>query len=161
MSQKKILVSQHEACYEESAWFACALKALEGVSEEDAFWKPSEEVHSVWEIISHLNFYNNKHLQRFKGINVPNETIEIAETYTTAERDWKKTLADFNAIMSEWKTVLETSDDAKFDEAVSAKADYKWRETISDANLHNAYHIGQIVIVRKLRKNWNEKLGVN
>jgi uncharacterized damage-inducible protein DinB len=154
MSAKSILNEQFDACFDQSAWFASAKSALENLSDEDAVWKPDAEIHSVCEIVTHLNFYNLKHLKRFKGIDVANETIEIAETYSPDDRDWQKALREFNAIMAEWKSLLESADDAKLSEN-------NWSSIIASINIHNAYHIGQIVTTRKLRGCWNARQGVS
>jgi uncharacterized damage-inducible protein DinB len=146
-----ILLEQFNACFDQSAWFASAKSALENLSAEDAIWKPTDEIHSVCEIITHLNFYNNKHLRRFKKLDIANNAHEIAETYTN--ENWQNALDEFNSIMSEWKSVLENTDDAKL-----AKDD--WSSIIAHINIHNAYHIGQIIIVRKLKNNWNAEQGV-
>jgi len=37
----------------------------------------------------------------------------------------------------------------------------KWAPTIGNICTHNAYHIGQIVYVRKLQGSWNPDKGVN
>jgi uncharacterized damage-inducible protein DinB len=152
MSVKSILNEQLIACFDESAWFASAKSALENLSAEDALWKPNAEIHSVCEIVSHLNFYNHKCLLRFNGIKINKESIEIAETYTN--EDWQNVLDEFNSIMSEWKVLLANVDEAKL-------AEGDWSSMLAHFNVHNAYHIGQIVIVRKLRKNWNSEQGVS
>jgi hypothetical protein len=152
MSVKSILNEQLIACFDESAWFASAKSALENLSAEDAVWKPTNEIHSVCEITSHLNFYNRECLRRFNGIKIERDSIEIAETYTN--KDWQNVLDEFNSIMSEWKVLLENTDEAKLAEGDSASM-------IAHFNIHNAYHIGQIIIVRKLRKNWNAEQGVS
>jgi uncharacterized damage-inducible protein DinB len=153
MSAKSILNEQFEACIDQSAWFASAKSAVENLSAEDAVWKAGDEIHSVCEIITHLNFYNRKHLQRFKGIDVADETIEIAETYSPENQDWQKAFDDFYAIMSEWKTQLELAEE----ETLSQN---DWSSIIGHINIHNAYHIGQIVLIRKLQKNWDGSNGV-
>jgi uncharacterized damage-inducible protein DinB len=152
MNQKSILNEQFDACFDQSAWFASAKSALENLSAEDAVWKANEEIHSVCEIITHLNFYNRKCLQRFKGLEITKDAQEIAETYSN--ENWQKALDEFNSIMSDWKTLL-----AEVDEAKLAKND--WTSIIAHINIHNAYHIGQIVITRKLRKNWKVEQGVS
>jgi uncharacterized damage-inducible protein DinB len=152
MSTKSILNEQFTACFNQSAWFASAKSALENVSAEDAVLKPSDEIHSVCEIISHLNFYNRKCLRRFSGEKVGKDSIEIAETYTN--KDWQKVLDEFNSIMSGWKVLLENADDAKL-----AEGDIS--SMLAHFNIHNAYHIGQIVIIRKLQNTWNAKQGVS
>lgn len=161
MDAKAILTEQFDACFDQSAWFASAKSALENLSADEAFWKPSHEIHSVAEIINHLNFYNQKHLRRFKGEDVKRTETEIAETFLYEIADWNKLLSEFTEIMSEWKNLLETVDDAKLSEKISSKSEHEWSLPIAHMNIHNAYHIGQIVVVRKLHGNWNSEQGVS
>ena len=126
---------------------------MENLSAEDAVWKACDEIHSVREIITHLNFYNRKHLLRFRGIKVIEETKETAETFSPKNEDWQKAMEDFYVIMSEWKAQLDAADDAKLSQN-------DWSSVIAHINIHNAYHIGQIVLIRKLQKNWDDSNGV-
>lgn len=152
MDSKSILIEQFDACYNQSAWFASAKSALENLSADEAFWKPNDEIHSVAEILNHLNFYNQKHLRRFKGEDVKRTEKEIAETFLYKSADWNKILDEFNSIMSEWKNLLENATEKNLS---------KFSSVIAHINIHNAYHIGQIVIVRKLHGNWNSEQGVS
>jgi len=54
-------------------------------------------------------------------------------------------------VMTDWEKSVEASDDAKLE---------KWYSTIAHIGAHNAYHIGQIVIVRKEQGSWNPEKGV-
>lgn len=161
MSEKSILIEQFDACYNESAWFVCAKSAVEGLTAEEAFWKPSAEIHSAYELLVHLNYWNERWLRRFKGEEVSGSEIEIAETFEIEAKDWQAVSDKFISIMSEWKTLLKNADEAKFGEAVSAKIPDNWVSPIAQMNIHNAYHIGQIVVVRKLRGSWDSKQGVS
>lgn len=161
MNAKEILLEQFTACYNESAWFASAKAALENLSAEKAFWKPSEDSHSVAEIVNHLNFYNYKFLRRFKGEKVEKTEKEIAETFLYETADWEKILQEFEQIMSEWKILLENADDAKFSEMIPPNNQDEWGSPIAQMNIHNAYHIGQIVFLRKLQSSWDSAKGVS
>jgi hypothetical protein len=47
--------------------------------------------------------------------------------------------------------IVETTDDAKL---------ATWASEIAHIGTHNAYHVGQIVFVRKLQGSWNPEKGV-
>jgi uncharacterized damage-inducible protein DinB len=161
MTSKEILLEQFEACYDDSAWFASATSALENLTAVEAFWKPNDEIHSVAEIINHLNFYNDKFLRRFKNEELKKTEIEIAKTFLYETEDWNKILNKFEQIMSEWKNLLESSVEARFSEKISSKNQDEWSLPIAHMNIHNAYHIGQIILVRKLNGNWKSEQGVS
>ena len=160
MSSKSILNEQFEAAYDQSAWFVSALDSVKEISAEEAMWKPEEDIHSVFEIVVHLNFWNERWLRRFKGEEVGGAEMEIAQTFEANEQTWNATLDKFIAIMSEWKSLLQNADDSKFGEMVSAKIPDEWASPIAQMNIHNAYHIGQIIVVRKLHGSWDSSLGV-
>ena len=161
MSLKSILNEQFDACYDQSAWFVSALDAVKEISAEEAIWKPDADVHSVFEIITHINYWNERWLRRFKGEEVGSSDMEIAETFEAGEKAWEAAFEKFKAIMSEWKALLENADDAKFSELVSAKIPDEWASPIAHMNIHNAYHLGQIILVRKLHGSWDSSLGVS
>jgi predicted secreted Zn-dependent protease len=50
---------------------------------------------------------------------------------------------------------------SKFDEPVPTKSERRWSELIADVNAHNAYHGGQILLLRKLQGSWNPEKGVS
>lgn len=63
--------------------------------------------------------------------------------------------------MNEWRNLLETADEEKFNESVSEKNKSLWSSVISHINLHNAHHAGQIVVLRKLQGSWDSSKGVS
>ncbi|WP_228552259.1 DinB family protein [Gracilibacillus salitolerans] len=70
MNVKDIFLAQLNACHE-NTWFVALLNSIDGLTEEQASWKPSETTNSIFEIVNHLIFYNQRYLNSFKGI--PNE----------------------------------------------------------------------------------------
>lgn len=65
---KDYLLKQFSACYDENGWFVAARNALEGLTAEQADWSPEGSDNSIWETLTHITYYNNAYLQRFKGI---------------------------------------------------------------------------------------------
>ncbi|HEX9961829.1 MAG TPA: DinB family protein [Pyrinomonadaceae bacterium] len=165
MTAKEILIEQFTACYDETGWFVALKNAVENLSAEQAIWRAENVDNSIWEILSHLNFYNEAYLKRFKGIEYVYPTIDNNETFSSAENaseeSWAAELEKFDSIMIEWRSLLESADEGKFDEAVSAANKSLWRSIIAHINVHNAHHAGQIVLLRKLQGSWNAKQGVS
>jgi hypothetical protein len=54
-------------------------------------------------------------------------------------------------VMTELEKLVETTDEQKLAE---------WAPTLGNICTHNAYHVGQIVYVRKLQGSWNPEKGV-
>ena len=160
---KEILLEQFTACYDENGWFVALKNAVKNLTAEQAIWKTENLDNSIWEIVHHLNFYNEAYLKRFKGIDYVYPTSNNDETFSSAatEADWRMEVERFDRIMTEWRTLLEAADDSKFDEAVSATNKSLWSSLLARVNAHNAHHGGQIVVIRKLQGSWDTKQGVS
>ena len=166
MTTKEILLEQFTACYDENGWFVALKNAVKNLTAEQAVWKTENLDNSIWEIVHHLNFYNEAYLKRFKGINYVYPTENNDETFTAgaetvSEEAWQAEIEKFDSIMTEWRSLLEAADESKFDEAVSATNSSAWSSLLAHVNAHNAHHGGQIVVLRKLQGSWNAKEGVS
>ncbi|MDQ4121334.1 MAG: DinB family protein [Acidobacteriota bacterium] len=163
LSAKSILLEQFTACYDENGWFVALKNALNGLTAEQANWRTENLDNSISEILTHLNFYNEAYLKRFKGIDYVYPTNDNDETFKSAatEAEWRAEVERFDRIMSEWRSLLEASDESKFNEAVSATNKALWSSLLANINVHNAYHGGQILLLRKLQGNWDAKQGVS
>jgi uncharacterized damage-inducible protein DinB len=165
MTTKEFLIEQFNVCYDENGWFVALKNALRNLTAENAAWKPENIDNSIWEILAHLNFYNERYLKRFKGEPLPPSNLENSETFAAADEPsepaWQAEIERFDRVMSKWRELLESADEEKLAQAVSAENQSPWREVISNINTHNAHHGGQIVVLRKLQGSWDASKGVS
>ena len=165
MTIKDLLLEQFTACYDENTWFVALKNTLEGLTAEDAVWKPAGVDNSIWEIVSHLNYYNYAYVERFKGVDYQYPADDNDATFAGAEavtdEAWAVEVARLTAIMTEFRELIASADDAKFDEPVSATNQATWATLISNINAHNAHHGGQIVLIRKMQGSWDRAKGVS
>ena len=66
-------------------------------------------------------------------------------------QQWANAVERFNQVMTDWEKAVEADDDKKIEASAS---------DFSPIATHNAYHIGQIVFVRKLQGSWDPEKGV-
>ncbi len=161
---KKTLLDQFDRSYNVNGWFVAVRNAVEGLTVEQAAWKPEDSVNCIWESLSHITYYNNAYLQRFKGIDYQYDVSSNNETFSVGEyeeSEWQADVARFDAVMSEWRDLLEWTDESKFSQPISAEIKSNWADLIATVNAHNAYHGGQILLLRKLQGSWNPEKGVN
>lgn len=165
MKVKEVLSEQLTGTFDRSLWFTCGDEALKGLLAEQASWKPSLALNSIWEILAHLNYYNYAYLQRFKGIDYTYPKNENSETFDSGEGNseeaWKAECDNFSAILGEFRELVEAAADEKFDGEVSPTNKGPWGSVLGQINIHNAHHIGQIVILRKLQGSWDKSVGVS
>ena len=159
MTAKEILIEQLKACRNETNWFVTAETALDNLSDEQANWRAENLDNSIREEVNHLSYWNKRWLKKFRG-----ETIEDApendKTFLD-ETDWQTAKNRFFQVLTDWQDALDRMDEDKLSETVSEDYDAAWSAPISNINLHNAYHIGQIVILRKLQGSWDSSKGVS
>jgi uncharacterized damage-inducible protein DinB len=165
MSVKQILQDQFNNCYEENGWFVALKNALAGVTVEQALWKAEGFDHSVWEAVYHLTFWNERWRKRFVGEPLEAGAIVIAETFQApedpTEADWQAAIERLYAVMDFWKDALSNITEEKLNEQVSEKYEAPWSSPLANINIHNAYHTGQIVVIRKLQGSWDAEKGVS
>jgi uncharacterized damage-inducible protein DinB len=147
---RSILLEQLRSTHNSEEWFVPANIAVEGLTAEQASWTDGKGNHSVGQLATHLIYWNRRNLARFKG--EPQEKFTNNETFTRFDsRQWADTLKQLDEVMSEWEKVVETADEEKLK---------SWYQTIEHIGAHNAYHIGQIIYVRKEQGSWNPEKGV-
>jgi uncharacterized damage-inducible protein DinB len=162
MSTKKVLAKQMKLSSEENGWFVSVKNAIGGLTPEQAAWKPEGADNSIYEIINHLNYYNNAYLHRFKGEEYEYKIPDNDATFDKGEAaSWEAEAARFDAIMTEWRSLLKDAKKKKLRELAPPNNTYEWRQLIANINAHNAHHGGQIVMLRKLQGSWNSEQGVS
>jgi len=165
MTTKEFLLDQFISCYDTNGWFVALKNTLNNLNARDAAWKADGADNSIWGVLAHLNFYNERYLKRFKGEQIESSSLENSETFSGAENAsdeaWQAEIENFERIMSEWKSAIESADESKFAQNVSKENQSPWAEVVGLINTHNAHHGGQIVIMRKLQGSWDASKGVS
>ncbi len=162
---KEFLIDQFTSNYDTDGWFVALGNTFKNLSAADAAWKPEGADNSIWGIIRHLNFYNERYLRRFKGETVEKSEIDNSETFAgvsnAAEADWRAEIERFDRVMSGWRSAFEAETEEKFRQKYSEENNATWAEIIGLMNTHHAHHGGQIVILRKLQGSWDRSRGVS
>jgi len=161
MSAKEVLIEQHTACYDENNWFVAVKSAIDGLTSEEAAWKPDGADNSIWEEVNHLIFWNERWLQRYRGELKEPQDVENTGTFKSEESDWHGTCQKLFAVMDGWREKLKVITHEKLDSPVNDQYKAPWWSPIAQQNIHNAYHTGQIVLLRKLQGSWDRTKGVS
>ena len=152
LTLKQVLLNQLKTTHNKEEWFAPLNVAIEGISAEQANWKPKGADHSIAELANHIIFWNQENLSKFLGEPVPKFSGNNNETFSPVTKEtWPITVKRADSVLTAWENAIEAADEAKLE---------KWYEIIGHISTHNAYHTGQIVFIRKLQKSWNPAKGV-
>ena len=162
MTAKEIILAQMSACHnDENYWFAPVKNVLAGLTEAQALQK-DESNNSIMQIVIHLIFWNERWLKRFKGEEVPKMEGDNKTTFSVGAsiEDWEKTIMHIDNIMTEWINTIKKKDDAELLKPVFEGEADPWNSYLHTIAMHNAYHIGQIVTIRKIQGSWDPDQGV-
>ncbi|HWR17261.1 MAG TPA: DinB family protein [Terriglobales bacterium] len=149
---KSILLEQLRTTHNEKDWFVDADTAMAGLTAEQAKWVDGKGNHSVGQLVNHMVFWNTDQLAKFKGEKPPKFSGDNNETFNNFDANrWNETVKQFDQVMADLEKFVENADDKQLNE---------WASNIAHIGTHNAYHIGQIVFVRKEQGSWNPDKGV-
>jgi hypothetical protein len=149
---KGVLLEQLRTTHNVKDWFVPADIAVQGLTAEQANWTDGKGNHSVGQEVNHLVYWDNYELMKFKGETPPKFDGNNDETFTKFDaKQWSALTKQMDQVMTQWEAAVEAADDKKIAE---------WASTIAHIGAHNAYHIGQIVYIRKLQGSWDASKGV-
>lgn len=149
---KEVLSNQLLANANDPSWYLPFSESVANLSEEEAFWKPKSDSHSIAEIVQHLLYWNETWQTRYKKSHVDavpsignnNESFFIKENEKFF--DMKERLLE---VLLNWQELL--SEFVVESEVNGFPVTAQWWEILGNVTTHNAYHIGQIVYIRKLQ----------
>jgi uncharacterized damage-inducible protein DinB len=149
---KSILLAQLHTTHDVKDWFVPVNNALEGLTPEQARWTDGKGNHSVGQLANHLIFWNMQQLLKFKNLPQPAFDGNNDETFNSFDsKNWKATVQRVDSVLTAIEKEVEAADDAKLQ---------NWYNTLAHISTHNAYHIGQMIFVRKLQGSWDPNKGV-
>jgi len=149
---KTILLEQLRTTHNQKDWFVPANIAVAGLTPEQASWTDGKGNHSVGQLANHLIFWNQQALAKFKGEPPAKFSGNNDETFNSFDgKKWNATVQQLDEVLTAWEKAVEAADDNKIKASAS---------TIAHIGAHNAYHIGQIVYVRRLQGAWDPDKGV-
>jgi uncharacterized damage-inducible protein DinB len=152
MNTAEILKSIFNTSYNKTEWFVAFNQAVKGLTQQQATQKISSGTQSIFEIVAHLTYWNERYLKKMRGEQQSSPMLTDNElTFTQSG------ITDWNQLLQKAETVFEAW--GKHLEGLSEK-DTEHYTAIANTSMHNAYHIGQIVTLRKLQSNWNVSEGV-
>jgi uncharacterized damage-inducible protein DinB len=149
---KEVLLEQLHTTHDQKDWFVPITIAVEGLTPEQAKWTDGHGNHSIGQLVNHLAFWNGRALEQFKGEKSSAYGGNNDETFNSFDsKTWAATVVRLNGIMKAWEKAVEEADDSKLKASASQ---------IAHIGTHNAYHVGQIIYIRKLQGAWNPENGV-
>ena len=147
-----VLLEQLHTSHDQEDWYVPVSIAVDGLTAEQAMWSPGKGDHSVGQLAYHIWYWDQRTLNDFNGVkNAPfdGNNNETFDNFTADQ--WNDLVKKLNQVLTDWEKAVESADDSK----LAANA-----SLVAHVGAHNAYHVGQILYVRKQHGVWNPDKGV-
>jgi uncharacterized damage-inducible protein DinB len=151
MSQAKSLADQLERAFRGGAWHGPAVaESLAGVDESAAAARPFPGAHSIWEIVHHLTTWNDVPRRRLGGERLEGvpEEVDWPPVVDTSAAAWRAAVASLEDAHAALHARVADLTDGQLDDPVAGSDPTVWGMLLGILQ-HNAYHAGQILILKK------------
>ena len=144
------------------------ITAVQGIRAELATRKLEGFPYSICQIVGHMNFWMDYELRRTRQEDPPYPKHAAdswsPDSSTSNETEWKQIVARFGALIEEL-SALARADQEFLSSEVKATHEVHNQQSSSvlavlwQTAIHNSYHIGQIVLLRRLLNHWPAQAG--
>lgn len=151
MKETQRISKLFEDLYDGSPWIdVTLLGTLKNISAEKAAAKIAPDRNSIWQILNHIVSWRDNVLKRVQGEVI----ISPADNYftpvaDTSEKAWQQALKQLEDTELRWIDFLKKFDESQF-ERIYPVNEMTFYEHIQGILQHDAYHLGQIVLLSKL-----------
>jgi hypothetical protein len=145
MSDRELLLRIVDEAYDAKAWHGTTLRgSVRGVVANQAFWRPAEGRHNIWELVLHAAYWKFVARRRLLG--------DRGGTFARKGRDWFRTPSPTEDRWHADIALLDEQHEAlrKGVERAPAKRIEEHARTIYGVAAHDVYHTGQIQMLKRL-----------
>ncbi|HLA55914.1 MAG TPA: DinB family protein [Flavobacterium sp.] len=136
--------------YNGNPWLDVTLVGtLKNLTPAQAAQKKYPGRNSIWEITNHLISWRENVLERIKGADIVTPSHNyFLPVKDTSDAAWEQTLANLNISQQKWTAFLDNMRDAELS-GIYPPNGHTHYEHIHGIIQHDAYHLGQIVLLAK------------
>jgi uncharacterized damage-inducible protein DinB len=144
------------------------LACIEDVSLELSAHRVESFPHTIWQLVSHMNYWMDYELRRIggEGPTYPNHSGPDwpVNPSPAGEQEWKKTISILGELLGKLAVLAEASPeelarDVQATDPCHAKLASTLRDVLWQTLVHNSYHLGQIAMLRQSLGAWPPKGG--
>ena len=151
MTEINRILDQYDRAINGDAWHGDPVwKILEGLSPEQAAMQSSPNAHNIWELVSHMTFWETEVYRRLKHLPPRSaDELNFPVTPEATATNWNKTLQDFRQSNHDFRSALSQLDESQLDLPLPGRDKSAYVE-VHGVIQHNLYHAGQIAILRRI-----------
>lgn len=149
---RSVLIEQLRSTHSKSDSFVCLNVAVANLTAGQANWTDGKGNHSVGQLTYHLLFWTRRDLQNLRGEKPAKFDGNNDKTFTDFDaKQWGETVRQLDQTLTDIEKIVASASNAQL---------AKWAPTLEPISIHTAYHIGEIVMVRKEQGVWDANKGV-
>ncbi|MEK3856201.1 DinB family protein [Cytobacillus sp. FSL H8-0458] len=152
MNRNALLLRMLDTTYDNESWYAPFKSAIEGLTAEQARWRPTgDTTKSIWENVNHLIYYKERLAANLEGRGL-SQNLDGDETFNLTkqsndDKEWIEVVERAEIAQSKLRVALNKTTTEVLEQD-------SLEEEIIDILLHDAYHTGQIIQIRKMQGSW-------
>ena len=149
-----LLLEQMDYTHHRGGWFPPTRRVLEGLTAALVSGRATGFTHTAWELVNHLAFWKETCGRALRGLPRLPGRIENDATFggtgdPADETGWRAAVDRLATADAAFREAVAGLSDTDLDRPLSA-GDVSPREMVSALNVHDGYHLGQIVLLAKL-----------
>jgi uncharacterized damage-inducible protein DinB len=150
-SPSALLAEQLHRAFDGDAWHGrSVLELLKDVNAAAAAAKPLPDVHSIWELLLHIEAWDAASLRRLAGEKTqPTGIDNFPVPPKPTEAAWRKAIAQATRTHNKLVKAVASLPESRLRDRVPGKR-YDFHHMLHGVAQHELYHAGQIAILRKL-----------
>lgn len=156
MTRKEELIDALKRSFDGPAWHGASLEeALADVNAEEASYRPSADVHTIWELALHVAAWAGEVANRLDG-NPPGEPAQGDWPEPDLEEGWEDAVHQVFSARDDLLAAIRDQSEEELDLLVGTGEDPALGTGFTRYGMvlgliqHNGYHGGQILYVKKL-----------
>ncbi|ALC87402.1 hypothetical protein AM499_17455 [Bacillus sp. FJAT-22090] len=152
MNQSELFLRMLDTTFNEESWYAPLQPAINGLNAEQAMWRPvGEAANTIWENVNHLIYYKERLTANLQG-NEWTQNLDGDETFSLTEQinddeKWSAIVKRVEMVQRSLREAISKTTNEDFEQN-------NLEEKLYNIILHDAYHTGQIIQIRKMQGSW-------
>jgi len=151
MTEVARILDQYDRAMNGDAWHGDPVwKILDGISAEQAAWRVSPPIHTIWELVSHMMFWETEVLRRMSSLPArSSEDLNFPAMPNVSAENWTATLSEFRRSNSDFRSALAKLSDWQLQQPMPGREKSIYVE-LHGVIQHHLYHAGQIAILSRI-----------
>jgi len=150
MNALELLLANLDASYDKRGWHGTTLRgALRGLKPADVYWRPPKARHNIWELVAHAAYWKYAVRRKLGAGTRGSFSITGSNWFASPSRGgenaWRDVVELLDVEHYRLRDVIESLDDAALNDPKKARMIY-------GVAAHDAYHTGQIQLIKRLRR---------